>query len=228
MSALLPLSNSNGAGDGHESAVVRCVQAYWPLGRVALLPVLVAIPMVIYRHDLHSLLDLWYVPLMGIVAAAIPAAGAPVAGGIVFFPILTLNHICPQEAVAFAAATQLVGVGVFTPLNWLATDPTVFDGFYDILNLALVPGIVGITVALIVQVRIFCRHPLCCISPASICAIMRDLGLQIGPASPHRRHSMSTRRSPKQFSAYSARSSSPTRSTVCALTACRRSSLTMA
>ena len=54
----------------------------------------------------RALLARRYVPLMGLCAAALPAAGAPVAGGIVFMPILTLNKICPRDAVAFAAAMQ--------------------------------------------------------------------------------------------------------------------------
>lgn len=40
--------------------------------------------------------------------------------------MLTREGLCPRDAVAFSAATQMVGVGVFAPLNWLVVDPKVF------------------------------------------------------------------------------------------------------
>jgi len=49
----------------------------------------------------------------------------PVAGGVVFLPILTMKNIEAHEAVAFAASTQMVGVGIFAPMGWMSRDPTV-------------------------------------------------------------------------------------------------------
>ena len=62
---------------------------------------------------------------MGIIACAIPSGGAPVAGGVVFLPVLSLMGMEPHDSVAFAAATQMFGVGIFAPLGWMARDPTV-------------------------------------------------------------------------------------------------------
>ena len=64
-------------------------------------------------------------PLMGMIACAIPSGGAPVAGGVVFLPVLSLMGMEPHDGVAFAAATQMFGVGIFAPLGWMARDPTV-------------------------------------------------------------------------------------------------------
>ena len=62
---------------------------------------------------------------MGIIACAIPSGGAPVAGGVVFLPVLSLMGMEPHDSVSFAAATQMFGVGIFAPLGWMARDPTV-------------------------------------------------------------------------------------------------------
>jgi hypothetical protein len=46
---------------------------------------------------------------MGVVACALPTSGMPVAGGIVFLPVLThIAGLSARQAVAFAAATQCV------------------------------------------------------------------------------------------------------------------------
>jgi uncharacterized membrane protein YfcA len=50
----------------------------------------------------------------------------PVAGGVVFLPILTMKHIGAHEAVAFSAATQMIGMGIFAPMAWMSRDPSVF------------------------------------------------------------------------------------------------------
>lgn len=67
---------------------------------------------------------------MGIVAVTIPSGGAPVAGGVVFLPVLTMKKIEAHEAVAFAAATQMVGVGIFAPMGWMSRDPSVLMGSF--------------------------------------------------------------------------------------------------
>lgn len=97
----------------------------WLILRAALLPVLILLPVVVYWENLSVLKSAWYAPFMGIAACALPSAGVPVAGGIIFFPMLTHAGICPRDAVAFSAATQMLGVGVFAPLNWLVLEPSV-------------------------------------------------------------------------------------------------------
>lgn len=85
------------------------------------------LPMIIYNTQYFSkfFYDTWYVPIMGIIGCTIPSGGAPVAGGVVFLPILTMKHIEAHEAVAFAASTQMIGVGIFAPMGWMYKDPTV-------------------------------------------------------------------------------------------------------
>lgn len=98
----------------------------WLVARAVLLPILFALPLVCYADQPELLRSAWYAPVMGIAACALPSAGVPVAGGIVFLPMLTLGGVCPRDAVAFSAATQMLGVGVFAPLNWLVLNPSVF------------------------------------------------------------------------------------------------------
>lgn len=85
------------------------------------------LPMIIYNKEYFSTFfyDTWYVPIMGIIGCTIPSGGAPVAGGVVFLPILTMKNIEAHEAVAFAASTQMIGVGIFAPMGWMSRDPSV-------------------------------------------------------------------------------------------------------
>merc|ERR1711871_17817 len=69
----------------------------------------------------------WWIPVMGILACAIPSAGIPVAGGILFFPFLNMAGLEPQECVAFGVATQAIGVGLFAPAGWLVKDPSMIE-----------------------------------------------------------------------------------------------------
>ena len=64
----------------------------------------------------HSLTQHRYTPFLAIVAAAIPASGAPIAGGIIFIPVLQLDSLTLRNAIAFSSATQMLGVGVFAPV----------------------------------------------------------------------------------------------------------------
>lgn len=111
-----------------------------------LLAVLIAIPAALYPPS--ELLKYWYAPLMGL-ASTIPSAGAPVAGGIVFFPILMLAGFSPSEAVAYAAATQMLGVGVFVPGSFLVYEAySVF--LHDILFWGTFAGGLGVSCTLFI------------------------------------------------------------------------------
>ena len=83
---------------------------------------------------------------MATFAASIPASGTPVAGGIIFLPVLQSFGVCPRDAVAFSAITQLFGCGVFAPLNWLIVDPDVF--LVDALRISWLPSALGVILAL--------------------------------------------------------------------------------
>lgn len=93
----------------------------------AILAFVLLLPVVVYRGSYFSAFvrDAWYVPIMGIVGCSIPSGGAPVTGGVVFLPVLTMKKIEVHSAVAFSAATQMFGVGVFAPMGWMSRDPSV-------------------------------------------------------------------------------------------------------
>ena len=50
----------------------------------------------------------------------------PVAGGVVFIPVLLLLGEPIHNAVAFSVATETFGNGVFGVTNWLMKDPEAF------------------------------------------------------------------------------------------------------
>ena len=116
----------------------------WFVARNFLLVATTALPFALY--PLQQLAPLWPMPLLGLVAACIPGAGAPVAGGIIFLPMLRMMHVCPRDAVAFSTATQFIGVGVLTPLTWLVTDPSTFC--LSTLPLCAPPALLGLLLAL--------------------------------------------------------------------------------
>ena len=116
----------------------------------ALLALLITIPCVLYPPS--ELAKYWYGPLMGL-ASTIPSAGAPVAGGIVFFPILMLAGFSPSEAVAYAAATQMIGVGLFVPGSFIVYEAyAVF--LHDILFWGTFSGGIGVSLTLFVFERV--------------------------------------------------------------------------
>ena len=119
----------------------------------ALLALLITIPCVLYPPS--ELAKYWYGPLMGL-ASTIPSAGAPVAGGIVFFPILMLAGFSPSEAVAYAAATQMIGVGLFVPGSFIVYEAyAVF--LHDILFWGTFSGGIGVSLTLFVFERVLRR-----------------------------------------------------------------------
>ena len=117
---------------------------WWVTVRMYLSAVLCVFPFMVYEP--LELLTMWRVPVMAILAASIPASGAPVAGGIIFLPVLQTYGVCPRDAVAFSALTQFFGCGIFSPLNWLVQDPTVF--LPGALRIAFLPSLIGLLAAL--------------------------------------------------------------------------------
>lgn len=128
--------------DLHVSAQV------WLLTRLMLLPTLIALPFVVYHDDMKVVVESWYASILGIIACMIPSAGAPVAGGIIFLPVLNLQHICAADAVAFSAATQTLGVGIFAPMGWLVKDRSVF--LLNVILVAMPSGVAGLLMSLLV------------------------------------------------------------------------------
>ena len=118
---------------------------WWLVGRIILWFLLIAAPFILYRNNLYILRDAWFAPFMGMVACAIPACGAPVAGGVIFLPLLEYYGLCPRDAVAFTSATQMMGVGIFAPMNWLLTGHSVF--IPSAIRVSILPSTVGLIAA---------------------------------------------------------------------------------
>lgn len=131
----------------------------WLAHRPALLALLAILPLIACRNRPQLLRDGWFVPLMGIVACAIPSSGIPVAGGILFLPILHNYYgLCARDAVAFTAATQMIGVGVFAPLNAIAQSNSAQSPFVrNAVIVSILPGAAGVTSALTFA-RVYGRH----------------------------------------------------------------------
>lgn len=119
----------------------------WLLTRAVLMILLMGLPWLVYPPSV--LREVWFAPFMTTVAVLLPASGVPIAGGIVFFPVLSLAGFHPDSAVAFAAATQAVGVGVFTPLTWYVQEPNVF------LRVAFPPAVLGSSISCALAVYVW-------------------------------------------------------------------------
>ena len=110
--------------------------------------VTLCLPIIIYRSNYLSFLaHSWFAPLMGIVACAIPSGGAPVAGGVVFLPVLSMVGLEPHDAVGFAVTTQMFGIGIFAPLGWMARDPTVL--MFNFLKITFPYALAGLLTGLL-------------------------------------------------------------------------------
>eukprot|EP00639_Heterosigma_akashiwo_P009269 CAMPEP_0194595526 /NCGR_PEP_ID=MMETSP0292-20121207/25023_1 /TAXON_ID=39354 /ORGANISM="Heterosigma akashiwo, Strain CCMP2393" /LENGTH=314 /DNA_ID=CAMNT_0039455427 /DNA_START=232 /DNA_END=1177 /DNA_ORIENTATION=- len=64
-------------------------------------------------YSVKDMAAAWYCPVFSIIAATLPSGGAPVAGGIVLFPALKRAGLQTKQAVAYCAAAQMIGCGVF-------------------------------------------------------------------------------------------------------------------
>mmetsp|Transcript_26089 Transcript_26089/g.45507 ORF Transcript_26089/g.45507 Transcript_26089/m.45507 type:complete len:360 (-) Transcript_26089:287-1366(-) len=113
-------------------------------GSVATFICIITLPFLFYSWK--DVVGVWYMPLLGLAAAPLPSGGAPIAGGIIFFPFLTEIGVGANQAVAFSAATQMIGCGILTPLNWIVEDKSVF--IWNIIPITLVPGSLGCFCAL--------------------------------------------------------------------------------
>lgn len=120
-----------------------------PLGflviRIVLFVVLTAVAGLRVSADVHHYF--WFVPCMGFVGCMIPSAGIPVAGSIIFMPLLLMAGVKPDACVAFGTATQAVGVGIFAPLGWFLKKPSVF--LLPVFAYAIPGGCLGLAAGLL-------------------------------------------------------------------------------
>jgi len=111
-----------------------------------LFPVLFSLPFIFFGW--RETILLWYVPLLAIIANIFPSGGAPIAGGIVFIPALIMTGVNAKAAVAFSCATQMIGCGVFTPLQWALLDKKSI--ITEIIAVCVIAGVAGCLLALVV------------------------------------------------------------------------------
>lgn len=93
----------------------------WEYGRWILLAVLLVLPFLTF-----SLADLskgWIMSPLAFAVSCILSGGAPVAGGIIYIPVFRLLGVSTKQTIAFSAAMQAFGCGIFSPASWLAKDP---------------------------------------------------------------------------------------------------------
>jgi len=119
---------------------------YWEWTQLLILPVLIALPFILFGW--REVVNAWFIPPLAIIAAVFPSGGAPIAGGIVFLPMLVRAGVQAKQAVAFSAAVQSFGCGIFAPLNWTSLSPHIL--IVEILCVSMIPGVLGCVVALIV------------------------------------------------------------------------------
>lgn len=117
---------------------------YWVKGRIYLLPFLVVLPFILFPIEI--LKKAWITSLFGLIACCLPSGGAPIAGGIVFIPFLQMLGLSPKQAVAFCSASQAVGCGIFTPLNWYSKDQGIF--IKSSIPISLFGAIIGLYLSL--------------------------------------------------------------------------------
>lgn len=115
---------------------------------VLLMPVLPLLWVVLFvmTMDRPSLLDTgaWATPLLTVLSATL-ANAAPVGGGVVFVPILSLFGVqIHLGGAAFAVSTMTFGNGVFGFLNWLRKDPSRIS--WGIVPYAVFPAWAGASV----------------------------------------------------------------------------------
>ena len=97
------------------------VFSLWENGKWGILAIFIALPFIFY--PLEVIEKAWVTSIFSFIACMLLSGGAPVAGGIVYIPALQLIGLSPKQCVAFCAAAQALGCGIFTPLNWLSKDP---------------------------------------------------------------------------------------------------------
>jgi len=128
-----------------QQSILHRIISVWKRNSYALLPILAMIPLLSF--GLKKPLEAWYTPFLGVIAASLPSGGAPVAGGIVFLPMLVAGGLTAQQAVAFSAATQTFGCGIFAPLNWFSVNPNVI--IKEILPVSVISGVLGCLTAML-------------------------------------------------------------------------------
>jgi uncharacterized membrane protein YfcA len=90
--------------------------------------------------DRETLLQTWYMPFLGIVAAFL-ANAVPIGGGIVYIPALALLGSEVTLGAAFTIATMPIGNGLFGFLRWLKKDPSTI--IWEAFPYTVIPSWIG-------------------------------------------------------------------------------------
>jgi uncharacterized membrane protein YfcA len=93
-----------------------------------------------FLEDIKHLVQLWYMPVLGVVAACL-ANCVPIGGGIVYVPALALLGSDMSLGVSFSVATMTVGNGIFGYLHWQRKDPSLL--VWEAIPFTVLPSSLG-------------------------------------------------------------------------------------
>ena len=99
---------------------------------------------IILIMDRKSLIEISYMPLLGIFAAFL-ANCVPLGGGIVYIPAFYLLGVQVKLGVAFTVATMTIGNGIFGLLRWLRKDSSLI--IWESFQYSVLPSSLGTLVA---------------------------------------------------------------------------------
>eukprot|EP01038_Epipyxis_sp_PR26KG_P004545 gene4545-6416_t len=134
--------NDEPYGPVNKSSYVTC----WEYGRWFLLILLIIQPFLFF--ELNDLKYAWVTSIFGLLACCLPSGGAPIAGGIIFIPALSILGLTPKQSVAFCSLSQAFGCGICAPMNWYAKDPGII--IRSSLIYTLPAGVFGLLISLFI------------------------------------------------------------------------------
>ena len=108
---------------------------------IKIILVILKIVLVLYFMDnIKHLLDIWYMPFLGILAACL-ANCVPIGGGIVYVPALTLLGSNMKLGVSFSVATMTVGNGILGYINWQRKNASLL--VWEVIPFTVLPSSLG-------------------------------------------------------------------------------------
>jgi uncharacterized protein len=99
----------------------------------------------LYLMDRETTLLLWYMPVLGFVAAII-ANCVPIGGGVVYVPALYLLGENMKLGVAFSLATMSIGNGMVAFLKWMSVDKKLI--YWNAIPFTVIPAWKGFLVSM--------------------------------------------------------------------------------
>ena len=139
-------AGSNRSIDGDEDVVEGTLATRAMAVVKVLIPVKISLLVVklflilFFLEDIKILLRLWYMPLLGVLAACL-ANCVPIGGGIVYVPALAMLGSDMKLGVSFSVATMTIGNGIFGYLNWKRRDSSLL--VWESIGVTVLPSSLG-------------------------------------------------------------------------------------